>query len=228
MSSSDLSRSSGKTSPVRATSPPGHAATFLRPSDPLSPATHATMLSSRRWPADEPRPVNLASTPTKRHEAVKIDASKKSELLGLDMTGFKIKVLTPNLTRFTFLTELRLGNNFITRLPPGIGLLRALAFLDMSNNYLTELPPEIGWLSCLKELLLFNNHLEDLPGELGYLYQLENLGIDGNPLNDSFVQVIQSQGALAIIPFLRDNMICMFVPLNQANSPCCSLCPSCR
>lgn len=188
------------------------------------------MLSSRRWPADEPRPVNLVATPTKRHDAVKIDASRRSELVGLDMSGFKIKSLTPNLARFTFLTELRLANNFITRLPPGIGLLRAVAFLDLSNNYLAELPPEVGWMSCLKELLLFNNHLEDLPGEMGYLYQLENLGIDGNPLNDNLVQVIQTQGSLAIIPFLRDNMICTSLGMSLSDShasfPCsCSLRP---
>lgn len=178
-----------------------------RGNENLTPATHYNMLSSRRWPADEARPVNTSSTPTKRSENVQIDAFGKSEVLGLDMSGSRVKTLTPSICRFNFLTELRLGNNFISRLPTGIGQLKALAFLDLSNNQLTELPVEIGWLSNLKELLLFNNLLHDLPGEVGYLYQLENFGVDGNPINENLMQIVHSQGPLGLIAFLRDHMI---------------------
>lgn len=167
------------------------------------------MLSSHSWPADESRPANLASTPTKRPDSARIDATGRSEVLGLDMSDSGVKTLTPAICRFTFLTELRIGNNYLTRLPSGIGQLRALAFLDLSNNQLAELPAEIGWLSNLKELLLFNNHLQDLPGEMGYLYQLENLGIEGNPINENLMQVIHSQGTLGLVPFLRDHVVCM-------------------
>jgi CCR4-NOT transcription complex subunit 6 len=168
------------------------------------------MLSSRRWPADEPRPAVSQGTPTKRNDNATADGTGKSELLGLDMSGSKIKTLTPGICRFTFLTELRLSNNFITRLPSGVGQLRSLAFLDLSNNQLTELPSEVGWLCNMKELLLFNNHIQDLPGEMGYLYQLENFGIEGNPINENLLQIVHSQGALALIPFLRDHMISTF------------------
>lgn len=188
-----------------------------RGNENLTPATHANMLSSRRWPADEPRPANTASTPTKRAESARIDASGRSEVLGLDMSDSGIKTLTPCICRFTFLTELRLGNNYLTRLPPGIGQLKALAFLDLSNNQIADLPPEVGWLSNLKELLLFNNHLQDLPGELGYLYQLENFGIEGNPINEGLMQVIHSQGPLGLIPFLRDHVICILKEPFSAN-----------
>jgi CCR4-NOT transcription complex subunit 6 len=165
------------------------------------------MLSSRRWPADESRPVAPQGTPTKKNDSIHSDGSVQSELLGLDMSGSKIKTLTPVICRFTFLTELRLSNNFINRLPPGIGQLRSLAYLDLSNNQITDLPSEMGWLSNLKELLLFGNHIQDLPGEMGYLYQLENLGIEGNPINENLMQIVHSQGPLAIVPFLRDHMI---------------------
>lgn len=178
--------------------------------DHLTPLTHSSMLSSRRWPADEPRPVTSQGTPTKRGggDLSPTESPGKSELLGLDMSGFRIKTLTPTICRFSFLTELRLSNNFISRLPSGIGQLRSLSFLDLSNNQLEEIPAEVGWLSNLRELLLFNNHIQELPGEMGYLYQLENFGIDGNPINENLLQIVHSQGPLAIIPFLRDHMIC--------------------
>lgn len=189
--------------------------------EPLAPATHSNMLSSRRWPADEPRPLgtptsSVAATPTKSSQETSITGATSSltsaiksasEIIGLDMAGFRIKTLPPNLYRFTFLTELRLAGNYLTFLPSGISSLRALAFLDLSNNQLNELPPEMGFLTNLRELLLFNNHLEDLPGEMGYLYQLENLGLDGNPLNETLLPLLHSQGSLSIIPFLRDHMI---------------------
>lgn len=180
----------------------------------LTPATHSSMLSSRRWPADEPRPANISSTPTKRGEAgpLSSDALEKTEILGLDMSGFRIKSLPSNICKFTFLTELRLSNNFLRSLPPGISALRALSYLDISNNQLREIPGEVGFLTGLKEFLLFNNLIEDFPGEMGYLYQLENFGIDGNPLNENLLQIVHSQGALAIIPFLRDHMISISPP----------------
>lgn len=174
----------------------------------LTPATHSNMLSSRRWPADEARPSDVISTPTKRLDSANQNL-ERSELLGLDMSGFRIRNLPPSICKFTFLTELRLSNNFITSLPPGIGSLRSLSFLDLSSNKLSQLPVEIGWLTNLKELLLYDNLLQDLPGEMGYLYQMDNLVLEGNPLNENLLQIIHSQGGpLSVIPFLRDHMIC--------------------
>lgn len=189
---------------------------YGRLGDSFTPVTHSSMLSSRQWPADEPRTLNALGTPTKRPPEKSY--LERSEVVGLDMSSYRIRNLAPTICRFTFLTELRLANNFLTRLPSGIGHLRSLAFLDLSNNQLSELPPEMGWLCCLKELLLFNNHLQDFPGELGYLYQLENFGIDGNPINESLLQVVHNQGALAIIPFLRDHVISKFAPRESVQS----------
>lgn len=173
-----------------------------------TPVTHQSVLSSKRWPADEARPAAATGTPTKRNAEKGAEPSAgPDDVLGLDMSGFKIKTLTPSICRFTFLTELRLSNNFLSVLPSGIGQLRSLAFLDLSNNQLEELPSEMGWLTNLRELLLFNNNIQDFPSEFGYLYQLENFGIDGNPLNDNLLQITLQQGPNAIIPFLRDHFI---------------------
>lgn len=223
--------------PLYSVSPPPPIAGPKGGENILTPATHATMLSSRRWPADEARPVLSTSTPTKKGESSQIDNGNgsKSEILGLDMSGFRIKTLTPAICRFTFLTELRLSNNFISILPTGFGQLRNLAFLDLSNNQLSELPAEFGWLSCLKELLLFNNNIHDFPSEMGYLYQLENFGIEGNPISESLMQIVHSQGSTGIIPFLRDHAIsieesflsCLLISRysssRRTNMACCGL-----
>ncbi len=199
---------------LRATSP-----TSGNPLGEMKPATHESMLSSRRWPADEARTLQGGNfgTPTKRADYASAGSDQpgpggKNEILGLDMSNSRIAVLTPTIARFSFLTELRLGNNQLKGLPVGISLLRALAFLDLSNNQLAELRSEVGWMTGLKELLVFNNNLVDFPPELGYLYQLENFGIDGNPLNENLAQISHNQGPLAIIPFLRDHVISMAAP----------------
>jgi len=176
-------------------------------------ATPDRLLMGRGWPDDNNAGVTgslMPSTPTKaRPETAQIDPNSKSDLNGLDMSGFRTKNLPLGLFQFSFLSELRLANNFITRIPSQIGNLKNLQFLDLSNNQIGELPREFGWLTNLKELLLFNNHIQDLPAEMGFLFQLENLGLDGNPIiNEAILTVLHSQGPMAIIPFLRDHMIC--------------------
>lgn len=177
---------------------------------PVLPATAATHVPSRHWPGDDVRGTRAA--PARAPSSPQLVEDARSEVLGLDMSNSRIRVLTPAVCRFTFLTELRLGGNMLSRLPAGISALRSLCFLDLSNNQLAELPAELGWLSCLRELLLFNNMLADLPAEVGYLYQLENLGIDGNPLNESLLQIAHAQGPLALVPFLRDHMVAVAPP----------------
>lgn len=195
-------------------------------------STHSSMLSSRRWPADEARGTPNRGSQSKGDANNSNQASpgaflsannnlegrinvSKTEISGLDMSNSGIKWLTPTISRFTYLTELRLGGNMLKRLPSGISCLRNLCFLDLSNNQLQQISSEIGWLSCLRELLLFNNEIVDLPPELGYLYQLENLGIDGNPINDDLLAIAHNQGPLSIITFLRDHVISKFWNLYQ-------------
>lgn len=145
-------------------------------------------------------------------ETATIDPHNKTDMVGFDMSTTGIRNLSPGLFNFGFLTELRLANNLLTTIPPGIRALSSLVHLDLSNNQIDELPKEIGWLTDLKDLFLYNNQLQDLPPEMGYLFQLENLGLDGNPIgNDAILTVLHSQGPLAVVPFLRDHIICTHI-----------------
>lgn len=143
-----------------------------------------------------------------KRDGITIDASLgKTDLMGLDMSGFRIKRLPIELFHFGFMMELRLANNFLTNLPAEIGLLRTLTSLDLSNNQLSSLPRELSKLTNLTELLLYNNQLTQLPSEFGYLYQCQTLGIEGNPIMEPILSIMHSQGSSYIIPFLRDHMI---------------------
>jgi hypothetical protein len=118
----------------------------------------------------------------------------------LDFGGQNLKVLTPSLFQYTFLTKLYLNSNKLTYLHQSVGQLRNLTHLDISLNNLHYLPPEIGMLVNLKQLLVFDNQLDNLPYELGSLYQLEMLGIEGNPIPDDLKQIIMEQGAHQALP----------------------------
>jgi CCR4-NOT transcription complex subunit 6 len=123
----------------------------------------------------------------------------------IDFGGQNLKVITPTLFAYTFLTKLYLNSNKLTYVHQKIGQLRNLTHLDLSLNNLQYLPPEIGMLVNLKHLLLFDNHIQDLPYELGSLYQLEVLGIEGNPIPDEQKQIIQEHGTMELIKHFREN-----------------------
>lgn len=141
-------------------------------------------------------------------EAARPTASKPPEntWTSLDMGGVNIKNIPPNsgLFSFTFLLNLYLNHNALTRVPPEITKLRHLELLDLSGNNLTEVPAALGMLTSLKELYLFDNHLSTLPHELGTLHQLQTLGVEGNPLEPALKLMIQEQGTPALIAHLRD------------------------
>jgi CCR4-NOT transcription complex subunit 6 len=123
----------------------------------------------------------------------------------LDFGGQHLKVITPALFHYSFLTKLYLNYNKLTFLPAAIGRLRNLTHLDVSINELRYLPPEIGMLTNLKQLLLFDNQLDNLPYELGSLYQLEMLGIEGNPIPEDIKSMIVDHGTTELIKYFREN-----------------------
>lgn len=164
--------------------------------------------------------ISTSRTPGKsllsRTEAVQIDPNQRTELVGLDMSSFKIRHVPLSLFAFNFLSDLRLSNNALQSLPADIGRLKSLVRLDVSNNRLKSLPKQLGWCTALRELLLFNNQLPDLPVELGFLFQLETLGLDGNPLvNDAILNVLHASGPLSIIQFMRDHMLHLNPPAER-------------
>ncbi|TAQ84891.1 hypothetical protein B7494_g6779 [Chlorociboria aeruginascens] len=129
---------------------------------------------------------------------------KRQDWHSMDLSGQGLRVLGMPLFNYTFLNELYVASNKITRLPAAIGELRQLRHLDASNNLLTELPAELGMCVYLKQLLLFDNAVRVLPHELGSLYQLEMLGIEGNPLENSTRQEIMERGTKSLIHQLKE------------------------
>lgn len=123
------------------------------------------------------------------------------------MGGVNIKNIPPTsgLFSFSFLTNLYLNHNSLTSVPPQISKLRHLELLDLSGNNLTNLPSELGMLIQLKELYFFDNHITNLPPELGFLHQLQTMGIEGNPLESSLTNIVQTSGTRALVSYLRDN-----------------------
>lgn len=131
----------------------------------------------------------------------------------LDMSGANLRSLCPQLFQYSFLTTLFLSNNNLSYIPAEICRLKTLNKLDVSSNVITSLPPELGLLVNLKELLLYENSIVQLPIELGTLYRLETLGLDGNPINEEIMKMLATDGAPAVICFLRDTPYCKFVIL---------------
>jgi CCR4-NOT transcription complex subunit 6 len=123
----------------------------------------------------------------------------------LDFGGQNLKVITPALFAYDFLTKLYLNSNKLNFLHMDIGKLRNLTHLDISLNNLHYLPPEIGMLTNLKQLLLFDNHIETLPYELGSLYQLEMLGVEGNPITGEAKEIMMEQGTTELIKHFREH-----------------------
>ncbi|EEB07455.2 CCR4-Not complex subunit Ccr4 [Schizosaccharomyces japonicus yFS275] len=60
--------------------------------------------------------------------------SERQDWSCLDMGGVGLRSLSVELFRFTFLTELYINHNNLTRLPPEIGKLRSLVVLDASEG----------------------------------------------------------------------------------------------
>ena len=87
----------------------------------------------------------------------------KSSLLGSKNDGvfvYSIEELLryandPNLA--PLVTEVSLGGNQLTTLPPEIGKIKDLEYLDLEDNNLTTLPSEIGKLTNLERLSLHDN-----------------------------------------------------------------------
>jgi len=124
----------------------------------------------------------------------------------LDLSGHMLRSLAAKAFKYTFLQELYIASNKLTRLPPAIGKLRALTYLDVSFNQLTELPAELGMCTYLKTLLVFNNKLMAVPHELGSLHLLEMLGIEGNPnFNPDLKAEIAEKGTKSLITYLRES-----------------------
>ncbi|KAK5996072.1 Carbon catabolite repressor protein 4 [Cladobotryum mycophilum] len=157
------------------------------------PSSVKTQADSENDPADRRRPLNVEK------------GTKRQDWHNMDMSGQGLRNLAPELFRYSFLNELYIASNKLTRLPKEIGQLRQLRHLDASYNQISELPPELGMCTYLKQLLLFNNNIQELPFELGSLHLLEMLGVEGNPLEPGLKQEIMDKGTKSLINALRES-----------------------
>ena len=81
-------------------------------------------------------------------------------------------------------TELRLDNFGLSKLPPSIGKLKSLVSLSLAGNKLSLLPVEITQLNSLELLDLSKNGISKLPAEIPSLTKLEVLYLANNRIND--------------------------------------------
>ncbi|EGF83374.1 hypothetical protein BATDEDRAFT_9186 [Batrachochytrium dendrobatidis JAM81] len=139
------------------------------------------------------------------HTVAQEQPERAADWTSLDLGGMMIHNLSKELFRYRFITSLYLNHNNLTTIPPEIANLRFLILLDLSGNKLSTIPAELGLLTTLKELLLFDNELTFLPPELGQLYQLDTIGLEGNPIGEPLPSLLQKDGTMGIITYLRDN-----------------------
>ncbi|MGR0481924.1 MAG: COR domain-containing protein [Candidatus Electronema sp. V4] len=100
----------------------------------------------------------------------------------LDIGLQDLTELPPELFELKQLTVLYLYYNHLSSLSPKIFQLKNLIGLDLSGNSLASLPPEIVQLKNLTTLGLNGNQLTSLPPEIAQLPKLEWLKLDDNPL----------------------------------------------
>ncbi|XP_034700938.1 probable LRR receptor-like serine/threonine-protein kinase At1g56140 [Vitis riparia] len=116
------------------------------------------------------------------------------KVYALDVVG----VIPDELRNLTFLTNLNLGQNYLTGpLSASIGNLTRMQYLSMGINALSgELPKELGQLTDLRSFAFgTNNFSGSLPSELGNLVKLEQLDYDfaikcGGPQITSSDQIV--------------------------------------
>ncbi|XP_043213529.1 E3 ubiquitin-protein ligase LRSAM1-like [Amphibalanus amphitrite] len=86
------------------------------------------------------------------------------------------------LADLVLLQVLRLDNNCLSVLSPGIASLGRLQVLNLSNNSLKHLPPALGQLQQLRQLICHDNALRGVPEAVGQLPLLTALDLRKNQL----------------------------------------------
>ena len=117
---------------------------------------------------------------TKRKVKVAIDAAKK--IKKLDLGGFGLTEIPPEVFELTDLKVLWLHDNNIAEVPDDISKLEELQQIRLYNNHVRELPSSISNLQKLSVLWIQNNEMEELPDELGECTLLSVLSVAENKL----------------------------------------------
>jgi hypothetical protein len=98
----------------------------------------------------------------------------------LDLSGFGLREVPPEIGRLHYLKELALSHNQLSEFPPALVKLDELVVLDLSQNLIQALPPDFAQISALKHLKLQANRLAALPPEFSRLKKLEIVDLSSN------------------------------------------------
>jgi Leucine-rich repeat (LRR) protein len=97
------------------------------------------------------------------------------------------------------LSQLDIGFNLLTTVPPAVGLLTKLTVLDLQGNQITSLPEELALLGQLRDLILSYNRFTTVPSALKELPALETLLLNDNQLTALDMAVLSSLPVLSCL-----------------------------
>lgn len=98
-------------------------------------------------------------------------------LLELDISRNRLKVLPPEISQLKGLKRLLADRNKMVTLPKEIGDLESLEELVLNRNELTELPMEIGNLKSLRRIDLWSNNIQNLPHTMREIPHLKEVDL---------------------------------------------------
>ncbi|XP_019094737.1 PREDICTED: probable LRR receptor-like serine/threonine-protein kinase At1g56130 [Camelina sativa] len=134
---------------------------------------------------------NVLDTNTAFNPLIKCDCSFENSTIcrinNIKVYALDVKGPIPQeLWTLTFLTNLNLGQNFLTgSLPPAIGNLTRMQWMTFGINALSgPLPKEIGLLTDLRLLSIGSNNFSgSIPAEIGSCTKLQQMYVDSSGLS---------------------------------------------
>merc|ERR1719204_1067394 len=110
-----------------------------------------------------------------------------------------------------------MSQNFLSHLPPSIGLCRRLHTLNIDDNDVEFLPKELGSCIGLKILSAHGNRLHALPAELDHISDLAVINVTANLIRNLPVSFTKLTKLSAI--WLSENQHKPLVQLSQDTDP---------
>lgn len=119
----------------------------------------------------------------KRYEGLQdAFAAGAENVYKMSFHGRKMKSLSPDISRLTYLASLDVAYNELTYLPEEISGLHYLQGLYANNNMLARFPGQILLLPVLAKVDLSGNRIGEIPEEISRMDQLSRLSLDNNAI----------------------------------------------
>jgi len=130
-----------------------------------------------------------------------------SEVRRVNVSFNYLTELPPNIGIFEKLVELNVSDNKLTSIPSEIGYLKCLEILNLNNNNINSFPYQIGGLKNLRFLYISNNELQTFPREFGLLRGLEGLYANHNKISKIPVEFLRLQ-KLKVLDLSNNSLFC--------------------